>query len=299
MALTLWAPAKVNLFLEVLGKRADGYHEVRTILQHVDVCDEIRIMEGGEGISVESQGLPSPQGAENLAYRAAALFLESCGIRTGVQIQITKNIPPGSGMGGGSSDAATTLWGLNHLLQADVAPERLRLLGARLGSDVPFFFDGPTAWASGRGEDLHPLPPFPVSWLLIVFPGFPVSTTWAYTNLQLTDDDKSIRVRTAAENGDYESLLASSWNRFEEIVFRRYPVVRQLKEYLEACGARPALMTGSGSAVFGRARSREDAEGWAGRLREKGYAVFVVRTLSHPPLDPGGIGQMGPERSSC
>ncbi len=299
MALTLWAPAKVNLFLEVLGRRPDGYHEVRTILQHVDLCDEIRIAEGGQGILVESRGLPSPEGEENLAYRAADLFFHTCSIRTGVRIQIIKHIPLGAGMGGGSSDAATTLWGLNQLFRTDLTAEGLYRLGAQLGSDVPFFFGGPTAWASGRGEELYALPPFPVSWLLIVFPGFPVSTTWAYTNLELTGGDRSIRVRTAAEDGNYEPLLTSSWNRFEEIVFRRYPVVRQLKEYLEACGARPALMTGTGSAVFGRARTREDAEGWAGRLREKGCAVFVVRTLSRPPLGPGGFGETGPGGSSC
>lgn len=296
MALTLWAPAKVNLFLEVLGKRPDGYHEVRTILQHVDLCDEIRITEGGQGISVESVGLPSPQGEENLAYRASVLFFQTCAIGTGVRIHITKHIPLGAGMGGGSSDAASTLWGLNQFFRTSLSSEELHRLGAQLGSDVPFFFDGPTVWASGRGDEFHPLPPFPVSWLLIVFPGFPVSTAWAYANLELTGGDKSITVRAAAENGNYEPLLASSWNRFEEIVFRRYPVVRQMKEYLEACGARPALMTGTGSAVFGRARTREDAEGWAGRLREKGYAVFVVRTLSRPPLGPGGIGETGRER---
>ena len=296
MALTLWAPAKVNLFLEIVGKRPDGYHEVRTVLQHVDLCDEIRIIEGGKGISVESHGLASPQEEENLAHRAATLFSQTCGIQTGVRIQITKHIPLGAGMGGGSSDAATTLWGLNHLFQTNLPPEELHRLGAQLGSDVPFFLDGPTVWACGRGDELHSLPLFPVSWLLIAYPGFPVSTTWAYTNLELTGGDKSIRVRTAAEKGNYEPLLTLSWNRFEEIVFRRYPVVRQLKEYLEACGARPALMTGTGSAVFGRARTREDAEGWAGQLREKGYAVFVVQTLSRPPLGPRGIGEMGRER---
>lgn len=296
MELTLWAPAKVNLFLEVGGKRPDGYHEVRTILQHVDLCDEIRLTEGGEGISVQSVGLPCPQGEENLAFRASALFFQACGIRTGVQVHITKHIPLGAGMGGGSSDAATTLWGLNRLFRTNLPSAALHRLGTQLGSDVPFFFDGPTVWASGRGDELQPLPLFPVSWLLIVFPGFPVSTAWAYANLELTGDDKSITVRAAAENGNYDFLLASSWNRFEEIVFRRYPVVRQMKEYLEACGARPALMTGTGSAVFGRARTREDAEGWAGRLREKGYAAFVVRTLSRPPLGPGGIGETGRER---
>ena len=296
MGLTLWAPAKVNLFLEVLRKRADGYHEVRTVLQHVDLCDEIRILEGGAGISVESDGLPCPGGEENLAYRAADLFLETTGIRAGVRIQIIKRIPLGAGLGGGSSDAATTLWGLNRLLRAGVTPEGLHQMGIQLGSDVPFFFGGPTTWASGRGEDLHPLPPFPVSWLLIAFPGFPIPTAWAYANLELTGGDKSIRVIAETEQGNYEPLLALSWNRFEEVVFRRYPVVKQLKVSLEAWGARPALMTGSGSAVFGRARVREEAEEWAARLREKGYTVFVVQTVSRPPLGPGGIGEGGPER---
>ncbi|MFQ5883002.1 MAG: 4-(cytidine 5'-diphospho)-2-C-methyl-D-erythritol kinase [Candidatus Methylomirabilales bacterium] len=298
MALTLWAPAKVNLFLEVLRKRPDGYHEVRTVLQHVDLCDEIRIFREGQGISVECSGLPCPEGEENLVYRAAALLFETCGIRAGVRIQIAKRIPPGAGLGGGSSDAATTLWGLNRLFRAGLTPEALHRLGAQLGSDVPFFLDGPTAWASGRGEQLSLLPTFPLSWFLIAFPGFSVSTTWAYANLELTGGDESIRVIPAAEKGDYEPLLSSSWNRFEEVVFRRYPVVKQLKECLDTWGARPVLMTGSGSAVFGGAGAREEAEGWAARLREEGHRVFVVQTLSHSPFGPGGIGEVGPEGSS-
>lgn len=297
MELTLWAPAKVNLYLEVLRKRADGYHEIRTVLQHVDLCDEIRIMGREREISVESVGLSCPTGEENLVHRAAALFLKTTGIRTGVRIQIVKRIPLGAGLGGGSSDAATTLWGLNRLFQADLTRERLEHLGTQLGSDVPFFFRGPTMWASGRGEELHPLPLFPPTWLLIVFPGFPVSTAWAFANLELTGGDKSIRVRAAAEQGDYEPLLAAPWNRFEEVIFRRYPAIKQLKESLEAWGARPALMTGSGSAVFGRARDREEAEGWGARLREKGCTVFVVQTVSRSPLGPGGIGEVGPVRS--
>ncbi len=296
MTLTLWSPAKVNLFLEIPWKRVDGYHEVRTVLQHVDLCDEIRILEARQGISVECIGLPCPGGEENLAYRAAALFFQSCGIRAGVRIQIAKRIPLGAGLGGGSSNAASTLWGLNRLFGAGLSPEGLRRLGTQLGSDVPFFFGGPTAWASGRGEELHHLPPFPCSWLLIAFPSFPVPTAWAYANLELTGEDKSITVIRAAEKGNYEPLLSSSRNCFEEVVFRRYPVVKHVKESLDAWGARPALMTGSGSAVFGRARGREEAEGWAPRLREKGCTVFVVQTLSRPPLGPGGIGETG---ASC
>jgi len=296
MDLTLWAPAKVNLFLEVLRKRADGYHEVQTLLQHVDLCDEIRFAEGA-GIVVETGGLACPGGEENLAHRAAALFFKTTGIRPGVRIEITKRIPLGAGLGGGSSDAAATLWGLNRLFGTGLTSQVLQDLGAHLGSDVPLFFGGPTAWASGRGERIRPLPAFPRSWLLIVFPGFPVSTAWAYANLELTGEDKSLRVRTEAEKGNYERVLTSSWNRLEEVVFRRYPVVKQLKVSLEAWGARPALMTGSGSAVFGRMHAREEAEGWAARLGEEGYTVFVVQTLSHPPLAPGGIGEVGPERS--
>lgn len=295
MGLTLWAAAKINLFLEVLGRRPDGYHDVQTLLQHVDLCDEVQIAEEGKGIAIESRGFPCPGGAENLAYRAAALFFKATDIGAGIRIRIVKRIPLGAGLGGGSSDAAATLWGLNRLFQAGLSSGQLHALGAQLGSDVPFFFEGPTTWASGRGDVLHSLPPFPPSWLLIVFPGFPVPTAWAYANLELTGGDKSIRVRADVEQGNYEHLLSSSWNRFEDVVFRQYPVVKQLKQSLEAWGARPALMTGSGSAVFGGARAREEAEGWAARLREKGHAVFVVQTLSRPPLGPGGIGEVGPE----
>jgi 4-diphosphocytidyl-2-C-methyl-D-erythritol kinase len=299
MSLTLWAPAKINLFLEVLRKRADGYHEVRTVLQLVDLCDAIEITpRGEEGVAVETRGLPCPAGEENLAHRAATHFLASAGVRAGARIRIEKRIPLGAGLGGGSSDAAATLWGLNRLFGTRLTREALQRLGAELGSDVPFFFEGPTAWASGRGELLNPLPPFPRAWFVLVFPGFPISTAWAYANLELTGEDKSIKVRTAAEQGNYEPVLAAPWNCFEDVVFRRYPIVKQLKVSLESWGARPALMTGSGSAVFGRAQAREEAEGWAARLREEGYTVFVVETLSCPPWGPGGIGEGGPERSS-
>lgn len=298
MELTVWAPAKINLFLEVLGKRADGFHEIQTVLQHVDLCDEIQIGRERKGISVVSHGLPCPEGEVNLAYRAAALFLMTTGIAAGVRIQIVKRIPIGAGLGGGSSDAASTLWGLDRLFRAGLSPEELRGLAIQLGSDVPFFFGGPTTWASGRGERLDPLPPFPPCWVLIAFPGFSVSTAWAYANLELTGGDKSIRVRAEAEQGNYDALLALSWNRFEEIVFRHYPAIKQLKLSLEAWGARPALMTGSGSAVFGMAGAREEAEEWAARLRGREYSVFVVQTLDHPPFGPGGIAEVGPERFS-
>ena len=297
MALTLWAPAKVNLFLEVLWRRDDGYHEIRTVLQLVDLCDQITLSPHRERVSVECAGLPCPTGEENVAYRAADLLFKTCGIRTGIQIRIRKRIPIGAGLGGGSSDAATTLWGLNRLLGLGLTQEELSHLGAQLGSDIPFFFTEPTAWAGGRGEELHPLPPLPPSWLLIVFPGFPVSTAWAYANLELTGEDKSIKVKPLVEKGDYNSLFSSSWNRFEEVIFRRYPVVKHLKERLRTWGAQPALMTGSGSAVFGRAGGREEAEGWAARLREEGHTVFVVRTLSRPPFAPGGIGEAGSEET--
>jgi 4-diphosphocytidyl-2-C-methyl-D-erythritol kinase len=297
MALTLWAPAKVNLFLEVLRRRDDGYHEIRTVLQLVDLCDQITLLPQQATISLECTGLPCPTGEDNVAYRAAVLLLKTCGIRTGLQIRIQKRIPIGAGLGGGSSDAAATLWGLNRLLELGLTQQELSHLGAQLGSDIPFFFADPTAWAGGRGEQLHPLPPLPPSWLLIVFPGFPVSTAWAYANLELTGEDKSITVLPLAEKGDYDSLFSSAWNRFEEVIFRRYPIVKHLKERLSAWGAQPALMSGSGSAVFGRAGGREEAEAWAARLREEGYTVFVVRTLSRPPFAPGGIGEAGPEET--
>jgi 4-diphosphocytidyl-2-C-methyl-D-erythritol kinase len=299
MGLTVWAPAKVNLFLEVLQKRTDGYHEIQTLMQLVDLCDEIEIVpRAGTGITVETRGLPCPEGEANLAYRAAAFFAERTGIRAGIRIRIHKRIPLGAGLGGGSSDAAATLWGLNHLCGTALPLAELQRWGAALGSDIPFFFDGPTAWASGRGEKVEPLPPFPQSWLLIVFPGVPVATAWAYTNLELTGGDKSIRVKAAAEQGNYEPVLAVPWNRLEDVVFRRYPIVKHLKVSLEAWGARPALMTGSGSAVFGRAHAQEEAEGWAARLREEGHTVFIVKTLSRSPWGPGGMGEGGPERSS-
>lgn len=289
--LTLVSPAKINLFLEVLFLREDGYHEIRSILQLIDLCDRITLAKRREGIEVEVVGA-APSGRENLAYQAAELLFKEAGVRAGVKIQIEKRIPVGGGLGGGSSNAAATLWGLTGLYGLDLPLKDLMAVGAQLGSDVPFFFFQGAALAEGRGEWLRPLPPLPRLWVVVANPGFSVSTAWAYQRLTLgltnADEDRKIallmEIASLMEKGEGEKALSLSFNRFEEVVLQAYLEIARLKERLAAMGARPTLLCGSGSSVFGFAQDRPHGETIVEELRREGSFAVLCQTLDHNPM---------------
>lgn len=285
-ALTLPSPAKINLFLEVLAKREDGYHEIRSIFQLIDLCDQVALTRKEEGIAVRVEGEAAPSGRENLAYQAAELLFEEMGIEGGVEIRIEKRIPIGGGLGGGSSNAAATLWGVNLLFGLRLSPEALMDLGARLGADVPFFFTGGLAFASGRGEALQPLPPLPARWVVVANPGVSISTAWVYRTLSvpLTDEALALTIKNFLLHGEGEKALSLSFNRLEEVVLPRHPEVARLKGLLASWGAKPALMTGSGSSVFGMVPERRQGERMVGRLQEEGIHAVLSRTVDHNPL---------------
>jgi len=284
--LTLPSPAKINLFLEVLAKRDDGYHEIRSALQVIDLSDQVTLTKTEGGIVVRVKGEAAPSGQENLAYRAAELLLRETGIKGGAEVTIEKRIPVGGGLGGGSSNAATTLWGLNLLFGLELSLETLMELGARLGADVPFFFLGGLAFATGRGERLQPLPPLPTWWVVVANPGFPISTGWVYQALAppLTDEALTLTIKDLLLRCEGERALSLSFNRLEEVVLPRYPEVARLKGLLTSWGAKPALMAGSGSSVFGMVPERRQGEAMVERLREAGLRAFLSRTLDHNPM---------------
>jgi 4-diphosphocytidyl-2-C-methyl-D-erythritol kinase len=278
------APAKINLSLRVVGKRRDGYHLLDTVMVPVSLYDEIEISrrksnQRRKGLIVTCDHPLVPSGKRNLVYRAAALVLGKRARREPVHIHIDKKIPVGAGLGGGSSDAAATLLGLNRLFRLKKTRRELLAMAASLGADVPFFIRGRPARARGIGDELTPLRSFRPLWIVILYPGFPVSTAWAYRNLKLTKgiENTSLNFRLRAR----QKLARGAVNDLEKAVFRRYPRVACLKERLVEEGAAGALMSGSGSSVFGIFFNADKARKAFLRLRkEDGIQAHLVRSLS-------------------
>lgn len=258
--LTVKAPAKINWSLFVLDKREDGYHNIISLMQCIGLYDALGF-ELSDTLTLDS-GLDLPDW-QNLVFKAASLLKRHTGIDAGARITLSKGIPAGAGLGGGSSDAAYTLMALNDLLNAGLGVDQLRALGASLGSDVPFFFDGPLALAEGRGERLNSLPGAPDLVLLLVKPECSVPTSWAYGEIDkqrpespdpsyIADKKASVQsLYRALVSGDLTGLAENMHNDFEDAITQRYPVIGSVKERLLESGASAALMSGSGSTVFG------------------------------------------------
>ncbi len=246
------SPAKVNLVLRVLGKRPDGYHDIFSVMQPISIYDEITIDVGpGEGIRVSCDSMSVPSDSTNLAYRAAAAYLQSAGVKKKVDITIKKNIPVAAGLGGGSSNAATVLLALDNILKTGLGEKALMDVASTLGSDVPFFILGGSAVATGRGEVLErvKLPGFEY---VLVNPGFPVPTAWVYNNLDLTKTpENNILFYSKEALTSHEKLREFLVNDLDAVTIRKYPEVLRLKEMLLESGATAALMSGSGPTVFG------------------------------------------------
>ena len=283
-SIRLRAFAKINLGLRILAERPDGYHEIRTIYQTIALHDrlEISLRKAGEGIRFECDNPDIPSGEENLVYRACDLWRRARGFRGGVNVRLEKMIPAGSGLGGASSDAATTLEGLERL-SGEKLPPRLRFsLAAQLGSDVPLFLLGGRVLGCGRGEEIYPLPDLPPRKCLVVFPGFSISTAEAYreAGLRLTSKGK---VRSISDVGAWPQFPLMNWgpveNDFECVVFAKWPELARLKRHLIRAGAETASLTGSGSAVYSVFESTRQLLR-ASKLIPKGWLKFGSRTLS-------------------
>jgi 4-diphosphocytidyl-2-C-methyl-D-erythritol kinase len=254
-------PAKVNLFLEVLGRRPDGYHDLATLMVTVGLCDTLEFREGGSSevrLGCDQPGLPT--GPDNLVCRAAELLRDRFGVRAGVDVRLTKRIPIAAGLAGGSSDAAATLAGLNRLWRLGLGANQLSALGAELGSDVSFFFFGPAAWCTGRGEVVEPLKLGGPIDLVLVCPEAGLSTASVFKALELPGAPvDGAGVRRAVESGDVEELGRCLFNRLEEPAMRLCPEVGRWRERLARLGPAGARMSGSGSTVFALARGAADA----------------------------------------
>ena len=263
MSLVLKTPCKVNLLLNILCRREDGFHELETIIQPVPLYDELRIEKDGNGIELTCSDVRLPVKEDNLVYRAAAAYLGAIE-QGGVRIHLQKNLPIAAGIGAGSGNAAFTLRGLNELFDHTLDEEQLQTMAAALGSDVPFYLQNGPALGSGRGDLVESVEPFPVltgKGLLLIYPDFGVSTQWAYQQLGGMPE-------AYGESGQMELMvqnlrsgeLNGFYNSLEEPVFQKYVILPVLKQFLLDEGALVALMSGSGSTTFAITGDRAAAE---------------------------------------
>jgi 4-diphosphocytidyl-2-C-methyl-D-erythritol kinase len=284
--ISLKAPAKVNLFLEILGKRDDGYHEIETIMQEIDLADSLQFEETQEGVKLECNDKNIPVNQDNLVCKAANLILEECGIKKGVLINLEKNIPVGAGLGGGSSDAATTLKALNSLWKVGLSNEELMEFAAKLGSDIPFFINGKTSLCRGRGELIAPVEVRSRMDYIILFPRVHISTETIYKNLKidLTKKRKDVNFfLDALKYSEVASISKLLFNRLEEVIFATYPDLLQVKSDLESFDFCGVSISGSGSAFFGLCNDRHQAEVIKSKVELSGMGnVFVATNVITP-----------------
>ncbi len=279
----LQAFAKINLGLDVLGKRENGYHEVRMIMQTIRMYDQLDMRKSVEpGIHLTTNKKYIPVDENNLVWRAAKLMMDTCGIMEGVSIHLHKVIPVAAGMAGGSSDAAATLVGMNRLFHCGLSKEKLMELGVQIGADVPYCVLRGTALAEGIGEKLTVLPPMPDCWILIGKPGISVSTKYVYTTLDLNTDTVHPDIdgmKKALEDGNLYGITERMGNVLQDVTIPAYPEVERIKEQMKTLGAVNAMMSGSGPTVFGIFDNEEKAQEACQKLRESGSCQQVFLTV--------------------
>lgn len=276
------AYAKINIGLDVLRRREDGYHELKMIMQTIDICDDLVFERTAEpGIVIHTDRDELPVDGNNLIYKAADLLFREKGITEGVRITLTKRIPIAAGMAGGSSDAAATMRGLNELFGMGYSIQELQKLGVKLGADIPYCLVGGTMLSEGIGEILTPLPTPPDCFLVVAKPDVNVSTGFVYGNLhadKLTYHPDIDGMIEALHEGSLSGITDRLGNVLETVTIREYPVVEELKGLMRSMGAENALMSGSGPTVFGIYKERETAEAAARAVEEKQLAgqIFVT-----------------------
>jgi 4-diphosphocytidyl-2-C-methyl-D-erythritol kinase len=269
--------AKINLGLEVLGKREDGYHEIRTLFQTIDVYDLLEFWPlRQDKIILKGDDNTISWGERNLIHRAAGLLKEQFNPKGGIRIRVEKNIPAGRGLGGGSSNAATTLWSLNRMWSLGLEKGALMDLGSHLGADIPYFFEGGLCLGEGIGDRIVPLDDLSPLLCVVVLPSFPLSTAAVYKQVppSLTSQGKDSKIIRFLDSRDLGFLE----NDLEEIVFRTYPQIKAIKNLFQKQGSELSLMSGSGSAVFGLFQEKEKAEETSRDL-EKENGVILAMTL--------------------
>ncbi|MFG6121006.1 MULTISPECIES: 4-(cytidine 5'-diphospho)-2-C-methyl-D-erythritol kinase [Thalassobacillus] len=278
------APAKINLSLDVLYKRDDGFHEVEMVMTTIDLADRItlEVLEENQ-IIIESESRFVPNDERNLAYRAAKLVKDTYQVEAGVRIFIEKNIPVAAGLAGGSSDAAAVLRGVNRLWNLALNPDELARLGSEIGSDVSFCVYGGTALAKGRGEQIVNLPAPPACWVVLAKPAIGVSTATVYKKYQgeKAEHPNTTAMIEALENEDFKQLCDNVGNVLESVTLELHPKVRQIKHQMVQAGADAVLMSGSGPTVFSLAQQETRAQRIFNSLRGFCDEVYLVRMLGH------------------
>lgn len=266
------APAKLNLMLRIVGRRADGYHLLQTVFQFIDIADQLRFRLRDDGVISRVPVIEGVPEESDLSVRAARLLQSEAGIASGVDIELSKNLPMGAGLGGGSSDAATTLLALNQLWNIGLSTERLAELGLRLGADVPVFIRGVAAWAEGVGEHLEPVD-LPAVWYLVLFPSCHVSTADIFSDPELTRDSARITIA--------DFFAGSRENYCLPVVSKRHPEVAEAIDWLSGYG--DARLTGTGAAVFAAFDSEAQAQEVLALLPEHMQGV-IARGMNLSPV---------------
>jgi len=274
--------AKINLTLDILGKRPDGYHEVAMIMQSIALHDTLSLEKAREGIGLKINVPWMKADESNLVWKAAALVQERCGLKGGVNIHLTKRIPVAAGLAGGSADAAAVLRGMDRLYGLGLSDEELCALGAELGSDIPFCLMGGTMLSTGRGEVLRRLKGMPTAWVVLAKPRVSVSTAWAYQNYdeqgaERHPDNDLVEKKIIAQ--DLKAMAPLLCNVLESVTIKKYEVIERYKKLMMEKGALVSMMSGSGPTVFGLTAKKSEALRIAGFLRHVTRAdVFVTRT---------------------
>ena len=275
------APAKVNLYLRVLGKRSDGFHDISTLMQRISLYDELIFTRTDHGIRLSCPGSTIPEDNNNIVYRAADALLSRLPHPPGIHITVRKRIPVGAGLGGGSSDAATALVTLNELMDLHYNTDDLMKIGAKLGADVPFFIFGRTAWASGIGDRLRTAENIPPLWFVLINPGFEISTKAVYESLNLRLTKRVVNYKCPVLC-TVDEIVTGLHNDLERVTLVIHPILRYFKKILVQNGALGALMSGSGPTVMGIFTDEEgaiEAKKVLEKTRGSEWSVFAARSI--------------------
>lgn len=276
------APAKINLILDVIGKREDGFHEMQMVMTTIDLADRLTLnLREDDKIKISSNSAFMPLDERNIVYKAADLLRETYKLEQGVNITIDKHIPIAAGLGGGSSDAAAVLRGLNKLWGLSCSLEELAQLGAQIGSDVPFCVYGRTAYATGRGEEIELIDEIPQCWVVLVKPEKGISSWTIFENLDLNnlshyDTPKMLQ---AIKEKDYGEVIRYAGNALEEVSSQQQPLITRVKEKMLEFGADTAVMSGTGPTIYALTQKRSKAQKMVNGLKGFCKEVYLVRTL--------------------
>lgn len=280
--MNLKAHAKINLSLDIVGKREDGYHLLEMVMQSLELHDEVILTEIKKGINLTCNKNYVPEDGRNIAYKAAKLMIEEKNIKKGIDIEIIKNIPVSAGLGGGSSNAAAVLKGMNEMFDLKMSQEELMSMGLKLGADVPYFLVGGTALCRGIGEEVIPLEPFRNQTVLLIKPSFGVSTKEAYGLFSMEKVKRHVDTEElidAMEKVDYQRISYFQRNLLENVVLRKYPILKNVKKTLKRYGASSVLMSGSGPTIYGIFEIENAAENAATALDKGGNTIILTKTI--------------------